>query len=135
MWDRYRFIGYILLIGLSTDIFIGEIILKHIFNRLRPFQELNGIVLKIPEPITSSFPSGHTSVSICFAIIFTYFFWIQTKYGVISIWILAIGVTLSRFYLQVHYPTDILAGIGVGIICSVLAILLYIHTSKFSISK
>lgn len=132
---RYRSIGYVILIWLSTDILLGEGILKHIFNRPRPFQELSSIVLKIPEPITSSFPSGHTSISWCFAILFTYFFWRQSQWSVIVIWILAIGVMLSRLYLQVHYSTDIIAGICVGIISSVLAILLYARRSKFLISK
>ena len=72
---RYRHIGYTLMIWLGTAVLLWEWILKHIFYRERPFQELSDIILLIPEPITSSFPSGHSSASWCFAIIFTYFFW------------------------------------------------------------
>jgi undecaprenyl-diphosphatase len=82
--------------------------LKHVFQRDRPFLDLHEVALKIPAPITSSFPSGHTSASWCFALLFTVFFWKRSRSAVILVWTLAIGIAFSRFYLQVHYPSDIL---------------------------
>lgn len=126
----YRSIGYIFLSSMILNIVLWEWILKHIFHRLRPFQELTDIVLLIPDPITSSFPSGHSSASWCFAILFSYFFWKRSQLSVIIIWIVALWVTLSRLYLQVHYPSDILGGILVGISSASITIFFYqkLHT-------
>ncbi len=135
LWKQYRSIGYIFLFWMSIDILLWEGILKHIFYRLRPFQEMPNIILEIQAPITSSFPSGHSSASWCFAIIFTYFFWKISRWSVIFIWILAIGITISRVYLQVHYPSDILGGICIGVVSAIIAILLYTHRSRNSKSK
>ncbi len=131
--SKYRHIGYILLVWLTVDILLWEGILKHIFHRERPFQELSDITLLIPEPITSSFPSGHSSASWCFAIIFTYFFWKKSRWSVLYIWIFAIGITISRLYLQVHYLSDIFAGICIGIISAFIAILIHSYRSRQSI--
>ena len=127
---RYRHVGFILMAWLVIDIILWEWILKHIFYRDRPFQELSDIVLLIPEPITSSFPSGHSSASLCFAIIYTYYFWKKSTFLVIYIWIFAIGVTISRLYLQVHYPSDIVGGIFVGIISAIIVILISNYRSR-----
>lgn len=133
--SKYRQIGYTLMAWLGIDIILWEWILKHIFYRLRPFQELSNIALVILEPITSSFPSGHSSASWCFAIIFTYFFWKLSRWSVVYIWIFAIGITISRLYLQVHYPSDILVGIFVGFISAFIAILIYNHRPNLLTSK
>lgn len=128
--SKYRHIGYILMAWLGMALVLWEWILKHIFYRERPFQELSDIVLLIDEPITSSFPSGHSSASWCFALIFTYFFWKKSHFSVIYIWILAAWVTLSRFYLQVHYPSDIVGGIFVGSFSALICIYIYRYRSK-----
>ncbi len=135
LWKQYRPVGYILMAWLTLDVLLWEWILKHIFYRKRPFQELSDIVLLIPEPITSSFPSGHSSASWCFVIIFTYFFWKKSQFSVIYIWIFAIGITISRLYLQVHYLSDIFVGIFVGGISAISVIAIYRYTVISKLSK
>ncbi len=122
--SSFRFSGITLTIGLFINLVLGEWILKHLFDRARPFEDLPTILLYISPPITSSFPSGHSSASICFACIFTYFFWKKSKYNVLLIWLLALGITFSRFYLQVHYPSDILWWIFVWILSARIAVLI-----------
>lgn len=119
---KFRYYWTQFLYWLSLNLLLWEGILKHLFHRLRPFQELQDIVLKIPEPITSSFPSGHSSASICFALLFAFFFWQKSRYSVIMIWIVAFMIIFSRWYLQVHYPSDILAGIIVWVTSATIAI-------------
>lgn len=99
-------IGAVLLVNLI----IGEGILKHLFNRARPFTvgEFN---LLIEAPSTSSFPSGHTASS--FAVLGTFIFYIK-KY-VFPVGVLAVLISFSRLYLQVHYLTDVLAGAILGL--------------------
>ena len=61
--------GFMVLIGLLVGVLVGNLFLKNIIARPRPFQELTDITLKIKEPSGYSFPSGHTLSSFISAII------------------------------------------------------------------
>ncbi|MFO0764362.1 MAG: phosphatase PAP2 family protein [Candidatus Gracilibacteria bacterium] len=113
-YQKFRIQSSILLAGLCVNILLGEVILKHIFHRARPFETIDSIHLLVSPPITSSFPSGHASASVAFALLFTWLF--SRKYPIITgiVCILACLIAFSRFYLQVHYPSDILVGIILG---------------------
>lgn len=86
---------------------IANLILKLIFHRDRP-SLWNPLIVENGY----SFPSGHAMVSSAFAIGLIFILW-ETKYKWLSITLGAIFVFLiglSRIYLGVHYPTDIIAG-------------------------
>lgn len=85
--------------------------LKSLLGRERPYNILKnlntfGITLK-----DYSFPSGHTSASFSLATT------IALNYPFLSILVLgmALLVGISRIYLGVHYPTDVVAGIVLGV--------------------
>lgn len=85
--------------------------LKMLLSRERPYnvlKDLNtyNIILK-----DYSFPSGHTSASFSVATIIA-FNLPQLSWIVL---ICAFFVGISRIYLAVHYPTDVLAGIIIGV--------------------
>ena len=70
----------------------------------------------IKNPITYSFPSGHSASSFAAAGTF-----IMTNSSMsVYITILAALIAFSRLYLNVHYPTDVLTGIILGLICSIV---------------
>lgn len=117
-----RIYGYFLALWLLINAVLGEIILKHMVDRPRPFVTFPEIDLLIVSPVTSSFPSWHTSSSWCFAILFTYFFWKKSKISIFIIWMVAIFISFSRFYLQVHYPSDIFAWVILGVVSASLAL-------------
>lgn len=121
---KYRKYWIFISIALILNLIIWEWILKHIFMRERPFQELLEITIKINPPVTSSFPSWHSSASICFAVIFSYFFWNKSKVLSILVWIIALLIVFSRLYLQVHYPSDIIVGSLVWFISAFIILLL-----------
>lgn len=95
----------------------GEVVLKNLIQRPRPFTLLPGVSLLIPPPGSSSFPSGHTGSSFaCAAAIFL----LNKKWGVPALALAAL-IAFSRLYLSVHYPTDLLAGALLGVGSALLA--------------
>lgn len=102
-----------LFVASSTAISMGTTtLLKLIFKRRRPFVR-NVKVIPIYEPTRYSFPSGHTSSSIATA---TALAMAYPKWYVIAPAFAWAGATsYSRMYLGVHHPTDVLAGIGIGV--------------------
>jgi len=116
---KTRPIGCTMLISLLFDWLIINVSLKGLIGRPRPFVVNEDIVTLIAKPSAyRSFPSGHSGGS--FAAMFALAKWTPKKVGIPAI-ILAALVALSRLYVGVHYPTDIIAGCIVGWICSVLA--------------
>ena len=102
-------------------------IMKEIVNRPRPFVEygLDAYALHISK--SPSFPSGHATKSVALALPFLLF--ITAKNGwhkavKALLLILALGVCYSRVLLGAHYMSDVLAGIGMVLICVPLVTLL-----------
>ena len=105
-------IGAALLMGLL----VCNLWLKPMVARLRPFEyqlQCYGrlIPLLIEAPTDFSFPSGHTIASFEAA---TVLLIRHKKWGIIAM-VLAALIAFSRLYLYVHYPTDVLTSIVLGI--------------------
>nr|WP_314276427.1 phosphatase PAP2 family protein [uncultured Peptostreptococcus sp.] len=110
---KTRNIGLVIIIALVLNGIICNIILKPMVGRIRPFDVNTSIKLLINKPSDFSFPSGHTSASFVAASVL---FFRKSKLFVPSL-ILGILIGFSRLYLYVHYPSDVLAGIILGIAC------------------
>ena len=126
---KYRKIGVMALGSLILSTILGEGILKHVVQRLRPSQDIPVINMLIAKPLSYSFPSGHTTSSFAVAGVLAKYL---KKYA-IGLLGLASLIAFSRLYLYVHYPTDVVAGIILGLICSKLII--YMFNKKIIISK
>lgn len=87
-------------------------ILKDLVNRPRP-----DAVFAMVKTYGASFPSAHSLYSIVLACILLFIFrkhvYIKIIVILASIWPLIMG--MSRVYLGVHYPTDVLAGWSIGL--------------------
>ena len=115
LFKKTRVIGITLLISLGINGLLTNLTLKDFFARPRPFNVSDGITTLIKRPRSFSFPSGHTSVSFAGALVL--YKMMPKKVGIPAV-VLAAMIGFSRMYVGVHYPTDVLGGISVGIIAS-----------------
>lgn len=92
--------------------------LKFSINRTRPFTQYPDDVIKRTDAGKYSFPSGHTSSAFAMATAVT----LSTKkwYVAVPSYLYACGVGYSRMRLGVHFPSDVLGGMVVGIGSSLL---------------
>ena len=119
--EKYRTASLLILSSLLLTTFTGELIIKHIIRRQRPFSDVPKLNMRVRKPMTYSFPSGHTASSFASATIF----WVIIKDYNVPVTILASLIAFSRLYLKVHYLTDVFIGILLGISCSLIVLAIY----------
>lgn len=120
IFKRTRKAGVCMAVAMILVLLICNLTLKPIVARPRPFSLREDIELIIAAPKDFSFPSGHTLSSFAAA---TGLFIYHKKLGIAAL-IWAILIAFSRLYMYVHYPTDVIAGILLGVICAVISALL-----------
>ena len=128
---KTRKAGFLSAIALIGSLLINNLILKNLIARTRPYEVVDGLTRIIEAQPDFSFPSGHAGASFAAAVIF--FIYLPKKFGVPAL-ILAFLISLSRLYVGVHYPTDVLAG---ALISTTIAICIwrveqYIQARKLS---
>ena len=123
--DAYPiYVLVLLLFGIAGP--AGDI-LKEIVNRPRPFVEYGREAYALSISKSPSFPSGHATKSVALALPFLLFITAKDdwhKAVKVLLVILALGVCYSRVLLGAHYLSDVLAGIGMALICVPLVTLL-----------
>lgn len=112
-----RKIALIGLGALAFGFFASEIT-KEITLRPRPFLSLDEVRLLVSAPSSYAFPSGHTTSS--FAVASGLFLGAKRLLRRTPLWAwgslaLAVSISYSRMYVGVHWPTDVLAGVALGV--------------------
>lgn len=105
-----RHIAAITLLALLFTYLINDQIVKHLVSRARPFTELQSVTVLVQEPLSSSFPSGHSATAFACATVLAY----KKKFGFLF-YPLAVFIVYSRIYVGVHYPLDVVAGLLIGL--------------------
>ena len=116
LFPKYRKIGLGMGAALLMGVLVCNVTMKPLFARIRPYDyqlEHFGrtIQLLVATPHDFSFPSGHTLASFEAATVLL----INNRKLGIPAMILAVLIAFSRLYLYVHYPTDVIFSVFMGI--------------------
>ena len=100
--------------ALVFNLALVNLFLKPLVDRTRPWLMVEGLAALVYEGDPHSFPSGHTSASFACALA-----WWGTlpgwwRYAAVAA---AVAMGLSRLYVGVHFPTDVLCGALAGAFC------------------
>lgn len=129
---KTRRMGFSMAIALALGFIFGNMIIKNAVARTRPYEYRPEIELLVKKLSDYSFPSGHTlasfEASVCIFIR-------NKKWGVPAL-VLAVLIALSRLYLYVHFPSDVLAGALLGTVFAIVATLIInrIYRKKTALS-
>lgn len=118
-------------IALLCSLVLGDLLLKNLVTRARPFDltlweglyQYPGLITR---PDSYSFPSGHTGSSVgaaCSLLLCR-----RDRWGAAAM-VLALLIGFSRVYLQVHYLTDVLAGAALGLLYGLIGFTAAKHLS------
>ncbi len=103
--------------ALLGSLLVNNLVLKNLIGRVRPYEVVEGLRCIVAPAHDPSFPSGHTGAS--FASAAAMYRQLPKRLAVCFI-ILASLIALSRLYVGIHYPTDVLGGLATGIAIGVL---------------
>lgn len=118
---KYRRYGLMIIVALMLCFIIGNLSLKPLVARVRPFDAVPLLdELLIKPPTDFSFPSGHTMCSFASGVVI---FYMNRRIGIFAL-IISCVIGFSRLYLYVHYPSDVFLGMIIGILLGSLSIII-----------
>lgn len=132
---KTRKAGVIGAAALLLTFIVNNLFIKNLVARTRPYMVVEGLTILIERPGEFSFPSGHTANSMCVGAIL----WMISqqcgrlkdeklyfpKAGGWFFLVLSVLIGLSRLYVGVHYPTDVLGGALIAILDAWIVFTIY----------
>lgn len=128
-FPKTRRAGFAAACALVCSLLFTNVILKHLFARPRPWVDCAALVPLVTERDPNSFPSGHTSAAFAFALASLRA--LPKRWMKVSVVVLAALMGLSRLYVGVHYPSDVLVGFVVGDLAALCGWLLSQHLTTW----
>ena len=111
-----------MLVSLALTYLVNNLLLKELIDRTRPYEVFDKVQRLIEKQHDTSFPSGHSASS--FAAAMCIYLNGYKRYG-IPLLLLALLMALSRLYVGVHYPGDVVTGAIIGSLMAWLVYKLY----------
>lgn len=118
---QFRKTGITGLLALLIGFIITNLFLKNAVMRVRPYEMIEGLQLIGKSARDFSFPSGHSTASITASTVFL--IKLPKKFGVFA-FLLGALICFTRLYIGIHYPTDVIAGILIGLFAAYAAVFL-----------
>lgn len=130
---KTRRFGTAMAFGILLGAIFVNLFLKVVVARPRPYADVNSIYYQLwlimGQHVESdmSFPSGHTNAA--FAAMVPLFLLGKKRWSWLAI-VFGILMGISRIYLVVHFPTDVLGGLITGTIAGMLGTLIAVHLPR-----
>lgn len=113
--------GVCIFLAVAVVFIVSEVGIEHLVARVRPCDAGIGVSAVMGVSHNGySFPSGHTTSSFACATVIAAMS--RSRKGAVAAVCFALLIAFSRLYLGVHYPTDVLGGIGIGAVCGALVV-------------
>lgn len=122
---KTRCLGHVIAFSIAIESIITNVILKNLVARTRPYEVIEELELLIGEQPDFSFPSGHAGVTFALAgaLLYAFIYGIEgfeknkrSSIIVLTVMIYALLLAFSRLFVGVHYPTDVFAGMLIGLL-------------------
>lgn len=111
--------GATALTAMALGLLVTNLTIKPLITRPRPWVVMDGFVSLVTSSDPNSFPSGHTTAAFAFGV--ALFLNLKPKWAKAAALAAAALMGLSRLYVGVHFPTDVLAGAVIGTCCGLIA--------------
>jgi len=129
-WNISKRYGFILSFSFLVSVASSEF-LKLLFHTKRPFEVLQNLYpVRVETALGYSFPSGHTQAATSFFVTGSLFFKKINLF--ISALVISSLVAISRLYLRVHWPIDVIGGLAIGFVISIIMYFILDEISKNS---
>ena len=114
---KTRRAGLLSLLALLGSLCVTNFLLKNYVARVRPYEVVAGLQCLIAAQPDWSFPSGHASASFASAVVI----YKSCPRGIgVPALVLAFAISLSRLYVGVHYPSDVIVGMVIGTLIALI---------------
>ena len=117
IFKRTRKAAFVVAIVLALEYILNDLVLKTLIERVRPYETFPAVQLLIDRQKDFSFPSGHAASS--FAVAVAMFRLMPKRIGIAAL-VLAAAIAVSRLYVGVHYPLDVLGGAALGTLIAMI---------------
>ncbi len=108
---KTRKAGFLVLLALAVNFGICNLLLKPNIARIRPYDAIASLHCLVPAEHDFSFPSGHASAAFAGGVMI---YKCCRKWFGVPMLIFAFLMGISRLYVGVHYPTDVICGALIG---------------------